>query len=146
MNVKIIVSPKSPGSYPPQTYVVLQDGESKLDYLDKCFLENSVFSKKSRYVCISHNNGGRKCGKRIYRMAVSGNRSSLKKTEIGLLMKDIHALKISDLANADIKVSFCCLNRILFYMFNPHYAVRISVWLGTISIILGLLSLYLSWK
>ena len=147
MKVKVIVSATSNKTYNPNDYVILQEGESKFDYIDQCFLENSVFANKSRFVCISYKVDKKTSRKRIYRMAVSGNRDtdygSIKKNQIGLLRRDIHELKIKDLNNADIQVTACWLYRIPFYLLNPNYAVRISFILGGFSVLLGVLSLVL---
>lgn len=150
MKIKIITNQPQSNNYDKEKYIYLEDGESKFDYDDKCFLENKLYSKPHRIVRITnfYEEKNRKKKKSLYRKAISGNRNirlgTTKKNEIGLLGKDLILLGISHNDNANIKISknlFCVF---AFYIFNPSYATRISlisILLGSLFTVLAILSL-----
>ncbi len=146
MKIKIIKNQPQSGSYNTENYIYLEDGESKFDYDDKCFLENKSYHKNRRIIRITnfYEENNNKKSKSIYRRAISGNRNinlgTTKKNEIGLLRKDLILLNISQTDNANLKISRDIFCFFAFYIFNPSYAIRISL----ISLILGLLSVILA--
>jgi hypothetical protein len=146
MKVKIIKNQPKSDSYVTDKYIYLEDGESKFDYEDKCFLENKSYDKNRRIIRITniYEENNRKKTKSIYRKAICGNRDlklgTTKKNEIGLLRKDIILLNIKQTDNANLKVSNDLFCFFAFYIYNPNYATRISL----ISLLLGLLSVVLA--
>jgi len=146
MKVKIIKNQSGSNILDVDNYIYIEDGESKFDYDDKCFLENKSFKKYNRIVRIT-NYYEEKClkkSKSIYRKATCGNGKltlgTTKKNEIGLLIRDLNLLDIKDTDNANIKISNDMFCFIAFYIYNPSYAIRISL----ISLFLGILSIVLS--
>ncbi len=152
MKVKIIKNSSSSNKTDFEKYIYLEEGESKFDYDDKAFVEKSRFDKNKRIIRITNffEEKGKKKSISIYRKAICGNRNKLlgttKKNEIGLLRRDMILLGIKQTENANIKISkniFCFFS---FYIFNPSYAVRISLislFLGILSIILAILSFFI---
>lgn len=149
MKIKIIKNQPQSGNYDTVNYIYLEDGESKNDYDDKCFLENKSYHKNRRIIRITnfYEENNRKKTKSIYRKAISGNRNiklgTTRKNEVGLLRKDLILLKISQTDNANLKISRDIFCFFAFYIFNPSYATRISLislFLGLLSVILAILS------
>jgi|GEM_PF-5277198 len=151
MKVKIIKSQPKSDIYDTDKYIYLEDGESKFDYDDKCFLENKSYDNNHRIIRITnfYEENNRKKAKSIYRKAISGNRNiklgSTKKNEIGLLRKDLIFLDSPHTVNANLKISKDVFCFFAFYIYNPNYATRISLislLLGILSLILAMLSIY----
>lgn len=149
MKVKIIKNQPKSNTLDVDNYIYLEDGESKSDYDDKCFLENKSFKKNRRIVRITnyYEENELKKSKSIYRKAICGNRNlalgTTKKNEIGLLRRDLILMDIKQTDNANIKISKDIFCFIAFYIFNPSYAIRISLislFLGILSIVLAILS------
>ena len=149
MKIKVIKNQPQSGNCDTEKYIYLEDGESKYDYDDKCFLENKSYDKKRRIIRITnfYEEKNRKKTKSIYRKAISGNRNirlgTTKKNEIGLLRKDLILLDISQTDNANLKISKDVFCFFAFYIFNPSYATRISLislFLGFLSVVLAILS------
>lgn len=118
--------------------VVINDNEYIRDFADAVFIENYLKKGFKHKIVKITNNSNRKS---IYRKPSAGR--GLSKEDIALSYESINQLE-AEIGKVDLTISTCCFSRFKFYWNNPYYAIRISMKLGLLSILLGIISLIIA--